>query len=204
MNYNYPIRRITLKNIPYKELVLIPSYSDGSCYFHSILQAFSTDYLNLKNYDEKNIFIKNVRSKLSEHLFVIDSNGKTIYENLSNGLLKELSSENKTVSLEYMEKELKSNNPVNEIYQELISNVFDIDIYIIDTHTEDVYMLGAPYENLYKNRNSIFISYQRPFLGEIGHYETLGIIRNGKVDTFFETNDEFTLLVKKRFDVKKK
>ena len=76
---------------------------------------------------------------------------------------------------------------------------FDIDIYLIDLEIGDIYTIGAPIKNLYKDRKSIFLSYKRPKIGEIGHYETIDVIRNNKIDTFFEHDDEFTLIVKKRF-----
>lgn len=183
--------KIYLKNIPYKNLVLIPSIPDGSCYFHSILQAFSSQYRSLDSYQEKLSFTKKVRKEFSDYI-------PKVYNKLSNGLLKELSISNASVTLEYMIKELNSTNPVNEIYQELISDVFCIDIYLIDLLIGDVYTLGAPTKNLYKNRKSIFLAYNRPKFGEIGHYETVGVIREGKIETFFEYYDPFTIIVRNR------
>ena len=180
-------------------IIIIPSIPDGDCYFHSILGAYSKIYLDFKTSKERQFFCRHFRSLLAEELDKTDEHGKSIYSKLSGGNLYELSLEMKNLSLECLKQELNSNSPVNELYQELISNVFNIDIYLIDLTTGDIYSIGSPLELLYKNRNSIVLGYTRPkILDGIGHYETIGLFNNNKIETVFRYNDEFIISIKKR------
>jgi hypothetical protein len=99
---------------------------------------------------------------------------------LNHGKLEEISQGIKEYTKEGLQKELRSEALVDNIYQELISNALHIDIYIIDGLKKDIYSIGNSFDLYYKGRNSIVL-YNMP-----GHYEVIGIKHsNGEVDAIF-------------------
>ena len=96
--------------------------------------------------------------------------------------MKELSKDFDQTKLEEMKRFLRSNDYFTHLYLEFISEAFDIDIYIIDYKTMDLYNNGDD-KLLYKGRDSVILGYD-----EAGkHFETLEIeVRPGKYETFFE------------------
>ena len=66
-------------------------------------------------------------------------------------------------------KELDSDRPVDNAYNEFISDQLNKDIYILDAVTQDVYMTGSDDNVLYKDRPSIVLMYLP------GHYELVGL-----------------------------
>ena len=164
-------------------LYTIPSIGDGSCFLHSVLRAISPEYTE-KSKEGKMKMVKEIRETLSEMIDQApEGEGKTYYELLSRGQLKELSETFDETKLEEMKKFLKGGDWFNQLYVEFISNVFDIDIYIIDHRKKELYIRGDN-ELFFKNRNSIIIGYH-----DNKHFDTLSIKDvNGEKRTYFSSN----------------
>lgn len=163
------------------KLIKIPTIGDGSCFLHAVIQAISPLYNTMEN-DGKRIIIRKIRKELSNLLSSKKEDGKIWYEYLSRGSLEELSETFDNLKIEKMKKFLNSNDWFSHLYVELISEVFEVDIYIIDYRTSTLYNLGDD-ELFYKGRDSIVIGY----ISEC-HFETLALLEDGEKKTYFSTN----------------
>lgn len=192
-------------HISYPGMVKVPAIADGSCFFHAFVQSFYIPY-KTQSYEGKPLnrreMIKSLRidlsNKLAEKIDKTDPKGKTYYGVLSNGKLKELSKKFDSCKLKNMQKELASNSPVSNTYNEYLSMIFDKDIYLLNGKTKDVYMTGTDMDLLYKGRNSVVL------LVTPGHYDTVGIKENGAVYTLFSPTHPFILQIKERMMQKTK
>jgi hypothetical protein len=120
---------------------------------------------------------------------------KTNYDILGNGSVKSMAETLPMYSLENMQKELNSNSPVSNLYNEHISNMINKDIYILSADKKDVYMFGDDYSLLYKNRDSIVIIYLT------GHYELVGLRdQEGVEKTLFSYKHPFIQLIRERIE----
>jgi hypothetical protein len=181
------LRPLKLSFTDLNSLVIIPTIGDGNCYFHSILRAFNTSYIGAKTVFDRINLTRTFRNALSDRLTEIDPlTGKDYYSGLNNGRLEEFSQGVKEYSKDALKKELMGSDPVDNIYQELISNAINKDIYIIDGETKDMYNIGTAYTLYYKGRNSIVLYYTP------GHFEVVGVKRtNGNIDTIFTPEHKF-------------
>ena len=175
-------------------LVIVPTIGDGNCYFHSVLRAFNTSYINAKSALERVNLARTFRNALADRLIEVDPlTGSDYYSGLNNGNLEDFSKGVREYSKESLRRELLSSEPVDNIYQELISNAVNKDIYIIDAETKDMYNVGSTFGLYYKGRNSIIIYYTP------GHYEVVGVKRSdGSIDTIFTPEHELIQLCKDR------
>lgn len=152
------------------EIVRIFTPPDGSCFFHAICNSFFTPYhtcvLQGKRMSREKM-ISSFRKELADKLSSKIQGGKTYYESLNNGNMKEFSKGVPEFTLENMQKELASNNPLGYGYVEFISDVINKDIYILDADRRDIYVSDEVTTK--GNRNSIVIYYSE------GHYELVGI-----------------------------
>lgn len=187
-------RSLKLSFSDIQNLVIVPTIGDGNCYFHSVLRAFNTSYINAKNNLDRVNLARTFRNALADRLSETDPlTGQDYYSGLNNGVLEDFSKGVKEYSKEYLTKELKSSEPVDNIYQELISDAVKKDIYIIDGETKDMYNVGSSFKLYYKGRNSIIIYYTP------GHYEVVGIKRkDGTIDTIFTPEHELIQLCNER------
>lgn len=168
MTFSYPLKRI-------------PTIGDGSCFLHAVLNCIWEEYRYLSN-SEKIEVVDKVRQELSDIIDKKDPDGTSYYDRLSRGELKNLSETFTETQLEEMKRFLRSREFFNHLYLEFISEVFEIDIYIINYNTMDLYNT-ADKELLCKGRNSIIIGYDE----KRSHFEALEIqVRPGKFETFFE------------------
>lgn len=176
--------RLSFTNIP--NLVVIPVIADGNCYFHAILRAFNTKYIEAKTQFDRVNIARNFRNLLADLLLEIDPlTGKDYYSGLNNGQLEDIAQGVKEYSKESLREELFSSRPVDNIYQELIGNAMNKDIYIIDGETNDMYNVGNAFKLYYKGRNSIVIYYTP------GHFEVIGVRRSdGSVNTIFTPENQ--------------
>lgn len=177
-----------MSKFPYT-LYTISSIGDGSCFLHSVLRAISPDYTE-KNKMGKIQMVREIREALSNMLEESPKGeDKTYYDLLSRGQLKDLSKTFDETKLENMKKFLRGNGWFNELYVEFISNVFDIDIYIIDHNKKELYIRGSN-ELFFKNRNSIILGYYNE-----AHFDTLSVKDvNGEKKTYFSPN---SIVIKK-------
>ena len=147
---------------------------DGSCFLHALLQACNREYSKL-NHNERILMVRRLRLLLGNYLQTSD-----IYDKLSRGELKEISNFVFEAKKEFMVKYLKSNNWITYHYIEMISNIFNVNIFIINNGKNTLYNFGDN-ELLYKkDRNSIFINYI-----DQAHFETLAINTPGGQKTYF-------------------
>jgi len=187
--------KLSLNYNTYRKRVI----GDGSCYFHAIIDAFflpiRTGVLDGQPFDRFQ-FVRKFRADLAKLLLQPRPGygGKTYYETLSRGELKDLSTSLKEVSIENMMNLLNSGNSVSYIYHELISDVLDLDIYILNAENEDVYMIDSDLNLYYKGRNSIVLFYLP------GHFELVSIMRKNELITYFEAKDPFIKKIKKRLN----
>jgi hypothetical protein len=188
------IKPIGLAFTDINNLVKIPMIDDGSCYFHSVLRAFNTDYMKTTAVFERINLARSFRNNLAVRLSEIDPiTSQEYYDGLNNGSLADISKGVKEYSKDYLRKELLSSGPVDNIYQELISNAINKDIYIIDMETMDMYNTGSSYMLYYKGRNSIVIAYLQ------GRFETIGLKRSdGTINTVFTPEHPFIQACKER------
>ena len=187
---------IIVPMIPYPGLVKIETIGDGSCLFHAILRAYGLDYFNTKNIHARQLYAKQLRHELADLLIKINPyTGRSYYDSLHNGTLREFSENVKEYSLYNMYNELRSNSAVGNVYHELISNYLNLDIYLIDILKGDVYPTTSDLNCLYKNRNSIFIAVVP------GHFEVIGVKDAcGSIGTHFGQHP-FVDTVRKRLEV---
>lgn len=178
---------------------------DGSCFFHSVLRSFNLSYVSTTSLRERKRLAILVRHATAASLKEKNPDtGKTEYENMGGGFYKNYNEAVKQVigdrySLAAMERELLSNNPVDHVYTEILSNYLDLDIYLISSQTGDIYATGTDFSLYFKDRRSIVILYSP------GHYDVVGIKRkstdNGDIifDTLFTPTHELIAALRKRY-----
>ena len=157
----------------------IPTIGDGSCFIHSVLGACNKKYQNLNRMEKINM-VREIRNLIGDYLEKGD-----IYDKLSRGSLKEFSQYLPEVDKKNMVKYMKSNSWINYLYIELLSKLFDINIYIVyNLHTSNnLYKLGDN-ELLYNSKlNSIFINYI-----DDTHFETLNLLTENGWKSFFSSS----------------
>lgn len=173
--------RFKIKNLDY-EFVKIGAIGDGSCMFHSILQCFNKTYINSSDEDKTKI-VRQLRQDLSN---ILDEKiGEDIcYNQLSRGELKEIAKYVPEVSLKNMKRSLSSREWGDVRFLELISNVLDLNIFIVFDKTKDLYILGD--EKIYiKDRDSIII-----YNNSNVHFDSVGLVSNNKIRTLFSYEDD--------------
>ncbi|GAG96766.1 unnamed protein product, partial [marine sediment metagenome] len=179
-------------------MVRVPVIGDGSCWFHSIVRGFSRCYIEKQVIDattkekqpiDRGQFIQGLRNELADKLAMPinpdDPKSKTYYQCLSRGNLEDFSKGYPNSSMEFMQKELRSGNAVDNIYHEYVSNCLNRDIYLLDMNTQDVYIMGDDMDLYYKGRGSVVI------LVTPGHYDLVGVISSETN----HVNSHFTLIV---------
>lgn len=188
------------KEFQYNGMCRIRTDMDGSCFFHAISKACSQEYIEegindkpLNRYD----FVRNLRKDLSNILDKKKPNSDvTYYESISRGKLKEFSEHVPEYTLENMKNVLDSDKSVDNSYNEFISDVLNLDIYLLDPYIQDVYITGNDMDILYKGRKSIVI------LALKGHYELIGIKNHDFIKTCFDYKDDFIVNIRKRLKQK--
>lgn len=179
--------------------------ADGSCFFNSIMTAIYEPYrcghLNGVPFP-KNMFIRDLREdfsvKLSQKIDAEFEDSPIQYDMLNNGELRELSKTFPTLELKNMKAILKENTMMDNRYNEFISNILDIDLYILDGEKKDIYPLVTDDDLLYKQRDSVVLIY----FGM--HYELAGVQEVNEEKYMFESDHPFILSIQKRMkDMKK-
>lgn len=187
--YTSPLQ---LKHIPSDDMSIIRTIGDGSCFFHSILRAYSKTYIETSDQKIRKQMARAFRDELAVKLESKVGN-KTYYETLARGELKEFSKQYKKASLSSMVAELKSSSSVDHIYMEMISDLLNIDIFTIDVKRGDLYPVGSDTDILYKGRNAVFVAYVE------GHYDCIGSFdKNGVCHTLFTDEHPFVMSVRNR------
>lgn len=151
-------------------------------YYHAILNAFSPFYRNCKN--DRSELVTTLRAELAEKLVTGEPKP---YDTLYEGNLAALAKRDKRWSAETLQQEIRTGSGLNPVIHELISNIFDIDIYIIDLNREKLVAFNKA-ELLYRKRTSIVL-----FTVE-GHYEPCSLSsEDGTPYTYFKHDHPFIL-----------
>jgi len=179
------------------DFVKIKTIGDGSCFLHAVLGAASKDYKNSTDRQKKTM-VKNLRNDLAELIDDTRKDDKTHYESINRGEMENLSKIFPELEIENVKKFLRSREWFDQKYIEYVSDLLEIDIYIID------YKTGAPYktgdeEILHKSRNSVIIGYIRET-----HFETLGVFDGKKIKTFFVPDSKIIKNLKNQLYLKGK
>lgn len=180
------IRPFRLNILPHYDLLVYDVPGDGSCLFHCILGAYTSTYFKSPTH-ERISMVKEYRDSLADVL-------PDYYDKLGKGNIKEISKILPEYSLESLQARIRdSREYVDNIFNEYISNIYDIDIYILSEQTGDVYAMGADMSLLYKNRDSIVILYTSlsgpDTTKESGHYQLVAHKRsNGENSKLFPPN----------------
>ena len=173
---------MNIKNFGYP-IISYETIGDGSCFIHAVLGCFCKPYISGSVKVKRDLVIQ-FRKDLSESLDM-KKNKKTFYENLSRGEIEELSQHIPSLKKEAMKKYLESNNWLTQEYIELISEILNINIYIVDENKNNFYILGDN-DIYYKKRNSVIIKYIDQY-----HYETCGlVVKKDYIQTFFKYNSD--------------
>jgi len=175
------LTRFTIKKIDIT-FVIIPAIGDGSCMFHSILQAFNRTYIKSDRKD-KQLICKKFRSDLG-NVLSHQIKGQKIYDSLSRGGLSELSEVLPETSLINMRRSLNSNEWGDIRFLELISNMLELNIIVIDYSKKDIYITGDKELYIKKNRDTIFIANT-----DNCHFDTVGLEINGYIRTVFKYDE---------------
>lgn len=177
------VRSYKLRILPQYDLVVIDVPGDGSCLFHCILSSTTTIYPKSPQF-KRTEMVKEFRSSLADNL-------PQYYHQLGRGNIRTISKTMSEYTLESLQQRIRNSSEyVDNIFNEYISNIFDIDIYILSEANSDVYPMGADLGLLYKRRPSIVILYTS-FSGadsivESGHYQIIGHRRSdGSISKLF-------------------
>lgn len=162
-------------------LYSLPTIGDGSCMLHAIFQCFNKHYIEYKDDYDKMLMIHNFRKYLADEL----ENDKN-YENLSRGEITEISNFIPELNKENMKRYLNSSKWLNIFFLEYISNILDLDIYIYDDTTKNIYKTGDE-EIYFKERKSIIIRYYRD-----AHFESICVDTPDGYKTLF-SNDSYII-----------
>ncbi len=186
------------------ELIRIDTIADRSCLFHAIANGYFLPYhteIVDGNKMSRREIIKQMRKELAEKLsspVSSEPNAKTHYETINSGKTSEFPISPDLPDCDYslsnMQKQLSGDDNIGYGYLEYISNILDKNIYILNEADKDLF----PFEktellNYYKkNRPSIVLYYTMPNNKDIyDHYELVGIMNNGIVDTYFDSDHTF-------------
>jgi hypothetical protein len=181
LNFDFEVNKVKLSSF---KPVRFDTIGDGNCYFHAILSAIYKDYDKV----DKRSVVKDLRKELSEEL-------EQKYNTLSRGQLSNMSKELDFLKLDTLKKHLASSLPVGNEFQELVSNIFDIDIYMFELARKDVLIMSGDDEILYKKRNSVVL------ISTGNHYEIVGIPDDkGAYIKFFSHDHPFIKFIGSRIE----
>jgi hypothetical protein len=196
------------------QIVRIGSVADGSCLIHALLNAYLEIYQTNPNVKFRKNFAKNLRRDISFTLELPDPNfpnvpglpQKTRYETAADGQFVNLYAEqllglkfedvygqNVDFSLKGLQKLFNSSANLGDEMYSYISDLLNIDIYIMRLTNKDLY-LHVHTSKPGRDRRSVVIA------GSNCHYETIGIFRGDLIQTFFEANDPFIVKIRTLLD----
>ena len=180
----------------FENIYRITTLGSGNCYFHSVMRGHSTDY---QNSDDETRVKKCIefRDILADMLEEKDETGLTRYDKLNNGIIKDFSKGHEPYTLINLQKNLRSREYIIDgVFQEIISDELDIDIYVSDYKNNDIFMVGSELESLYKGRKSIVLLCHK----NLEHYEILGIKspEDNHMYTMFAPNHDLIVFLYER------
>lgn len=194
--------KLNWNSFKHYDLVKFFTLGGGNCLLHSILNScflpYRTGILDGKNTD-RTIIVKNLRREIGESLTKKDNNDKILWEKLYDGHMKEFSEEGvEEYSLNSMKSMFDSNQPLGDGALHLISELLNINIFIMDGVKKDLYVTNEYKYSIVNSRlKNIMIYYHN------GHYELIGIERSkNEFITLFNNNcDIIQILLNKVNDM---
>jgi hypothetical protein len=182
----------------YKEWnpITIDTPPDGNCLFHAILNATSLSYRlgKINNKDMPQLAIVNaVRADLSTKLNTkAPGKEKTYYEELYDGHIHEFADHVPEFTLRNMQQLLKPGNAIGYGYLGYLSDVFNIDLYVLDGTTNDIYISDELPFYSKGNRDSVVLRYVA------GHYELVGLLKGDEIISYFSSDHLFIKFLYRR------
>lgn len=198
---NYEILEWDGSSFYFLNMIRIYTIGDGSCFFHAIMNAINKVYRSERSNSiviTRGDIVKNLRKalgyRLSEPAVPNGEPTDTHYHRLGGGSLKLMSVGSPQYRILEMQARLRNpNQHVGNEYNEFISDQLNIDIYILDGTTRDIYMTGDDWDRLYKNRDSVVLLYMP------GHYELVGLLTDRGTDvTLFKFDHPFIKAIRAR------
>jgi len=180
------MKKVHLKGTDFN-FSIIDTIGDGSCLLHSIIYSSCKKYRNMSE-SEKIEYVKNLR----KHLSVLFNEGKN-YSYLSRGEISEISNFLPAMKKENMKLYMNSNKWLNIFFLEYISNLLNLDIFIINQNRQELYQTGDK-EIYIKGRDSVVINYIDNL-----HFESAGLESNGKIITLFHRDSPVIKKLKKLY-----
>jgi len=167
------------------QMVRIGTIAEGSCFFHSISWAVLPSYRKMTG-KQREVFIGNLRESLSkrmtEDVFYSLANGNFSEMITWKGEFESIQQKHPDLSdIEIVRKWIKDPSAyVGEEIFKFISDIFDIDIFIIGIDNGQLH--GEFCDDIIKCRDSIVIAH----LDHSQHFEILGHQEGDKITTFFD------------------
>lgn len=197
MSSKYPL----IWNGPFKfpGLCVLHVLGDGSCLIHAVLLAYNQDYRIerqgsrfVSRQDQAVQFRHQLAHYLSMPSDPLQPGSPSQYLLLGRGNLPQVSIKFPQYTLDNMKKTLTTQESLDYMYFEPISDYINKDIYVLDNQKQDVYITGE--EDLYqKGRESIIIL----FTGN--HYDLVGLSDDrGVIQTLFAPDHPLIEAIKRR------
>lgn len=124
---------------------------------------------------------------------------KTIYEQLGNGNLLNLSKHAKNMTLESLQSVLNSTSSLEgDVMFEVLINYFNVNIFVLDSKAFDVSVHASADEKLRLPETPCVVLLHLP-----NHYELVGIRENNKIDTCFKLDNPFIKAILTRINLLK-
>lgn len=158
---------------------------DGNCFFHSVLMGFIKPYRRRVDEEGKVVHRQRYAECLRDQLATklgektgLSLGSPILYDVLSRGKLREFSKTIPDYTLENIQKLLRSNDHVGLEVIELTAIVLNINIFLIDIDTKDVYKTGDS-ELLFSpdRKGSVVLLYSN------NHFDLCGITKYGRNDS---------------------
>lgn len=189
-----------MKTIPFRwgngfenwDTWMLLTEKDNHCFFHSLLLAISPDYIHHYENDNQLAMRRMAilwRKILAKEL-IRENKGITKYHKMFQGNIFKISNEFREYSLEMMKKKLESEEWIDYVYFDFMSNEIDRDIFILDWENKSIYKTLD--ENIrIKNRIAIILIYI-----DQSHYNLMAIKTPNGLKTEFEHDHAFILFLK--------
>jgi len=170
---------------------------DGHCFFHSLMLGAVDYYIN--NPSKRNELVVSFRKRVANYLLETDDSGKSVYDKLSRGYLKEYAknvSESKFepdfYSLNNLKNLLNSNSYVGLEVAEVVSLFLDVNIIIWDDIKKDIYRHGDKDLLFFSENSTIVLIYNG-----INHYDLMGLQFNNEIYTHFTSENSLIIQLNK-------
>lgn len=196
------LEKVTITWYPDEEVYRIACIGDGSCFFHAYLKGFMESYQNDNSYAFRSDFVRGFRDDLAILLAEEDPSnpGLIFYDTVADGSyprmakvqeemvvpLKDPWGEPLDYSLEGMYNLLNSSRDVGDEVYSYVSEIIGVGVYVVRGTIKDVFT----HISVGENTPSVII------MGNGRHYETIGVMRNGLLQTLFDSEDPFIKAIK--------